>query len=78
MFPCSVLILLESEEGEVWGLFLFVSLVGWWLVFFGIFLWFYVSFYIKFGGHHLLPFQLSNQILEHGTLPFWPFGHGRI
>lgn len=26
MLPCSVLFLLESEEGEVWGLF---CLVGW-------------------------------------------------
>lgn len=47
-------------------------------VFFGIFLCFFVSLYIKFGGHHLLPFQVSNQIPEHGTLPFWPFGHGQI
>lgn len=69
MFPCSVLILLESQEREVWGL-----LFGFLEVFCG----FLFSFYIKFGGHNLLPFQLSNQISEHGTLPFWPFGHGQI
>lgn len=61
MSSSSVLILLESQAGrEGWGAFLF----GFFVVVFFFF------FYTKFEGHHPLPFQLGNQLPEHGTLPF--------